>query len=131
MKAAVVTGATGALGEAVVDEFLARGTAVVAMGRSSDRLTELGTREGVYVVAVDLAQRAAEVGDAQDGGLTGDRLGREAGGLARDLGRQRHALAEQPLVVLERQLRDAQVAPEPDMRTIDAVPDEASASSTS
>ena len=59
MKAAVVTGATGALGEAVVDEFLARGTAVVAMGRSSDRLTELGTREGVYVVAVDLAQRAA------------------------------------------------------------------------
>jgi NAD(P)-dependent dehydrogenase (short-subunit alcohol dehydrogenase family) len=59
MKAAVVTGAAGALGEAVVDEFLSRGTAVVAMGRSSARLTALGSREGVYVVAVDLAERAA------------------------------------------------------------------------
>jgi len=59
MDAAVVTGAAGALGGAVVDEFLARGTAVVAMDRSSDRLTALGAREGVHVVAVDLAQRAA------------------------------------------------------------------------
>ena len=59
MDAAVVTGAAGALGGAVVDELLARGTAVVAMDRSSDRLTALGAREGVHVVAVDLAQRAA------------------------------------------------------------------------
>ena len=59
MDAAVVTGAAGALGGAVVDELLARGTAVVAMDRSSGRLTALGTREGVHVVAVDLAQRAA------------------------------------------------------------------------
>jgi NAD(P)-dependent dehydrogenase (short-subunit alcohol dehydrogenase family) len=59
MDAAVVTGAAGALGGAVVDELLARGTAVVAMDRSSGRLTALGAREGVHVVAVDLAQRAA------------------------------------------------------------------------
>jgi NAD(P)-dependent dehydrogenase (short-subunit alcohol dehydrogenase family) len=59
MDTAVVTGAAGALGGAVVDELLARGTAVVAMDRSSARLTALGAREGVHVVAVDLAQRAA------------------------------------------------------------------------
>ncbi len=59
MDAAVVTGAAGALGGAVVDELLARGTAVVAMDRSSGRLTALGAREGVHAVAVDLAQRAA------------------------------------------------------------------------
>lgn len=59
MDAAVVTGAAGPLGEAVVDQFLDRGSAVVAMGRSSDRLTALGTREGVHVVVVDLAKRAA------------------------------------------------------------------------
>ena len=59
MDAAIVTGAAGALGHAVVDEFLARGRAVVALDRPSPRLEALGERENVHAIPVDLAARAA------------------------------------------------------------------------
>lgn len=55
----VVTGGAGALGRAVVDEFLARGGAVVAMDRDGERLHEVGALDGVTAVAVDLADRDA------------------------------------------------------------------------
>lgn len=58
-SAVLVTGAAGALGHAVVDEFLEAGRAVVALDRPGERLDSLGTRDGVHPVAVDLASRAA------------------------------------------------------------------------
>jgi NAD(P)-dependent dehydrogenase (short-subunit alcohol dehydrogenase family) len=57
--AVIVTGAAGALGHAVVAEFLAVGRPVVALDRPGDRLDELGTRSGVHPVPVDLSDRAA------------------------------------------------------------------------
>ena len=59
MDAVIVTGAAGALGHAVVEEFLAGGRAVVALDRPSERLDALGEQENVYRVPVDLAARAA------------------------------------------------------------------------
>jgi NAD(P)-dependent dehydrogenase (short-subunit alcohol dehydrogenase family) len=59
----VVTGAAGALGHAVLDEFVARGSGVVALGRNKDRLDALSQIEGVHPVAVDLTD-VAEVGRA-------------------------------------------------------------------
>jgi NAD(P)-dependent dehydrogenase (short-subunit alcohol dehydrogenase family) len=59
MDAAIVTGAAGALGHAVVEEFLAGGRAVVALDRPSERLTALEQREDVYAIPVDLASRDA------------------------------------------------------------------------
>jgi NAD(P)-dependent dehydrogenase (short-subunit alcohol dehydrogenase family) len=58
VEAAVVTGATGALGEAVVAEFRTRGLEVVAMNRPSPRLDALAAN-GVHAVPVDLTRRAA------------------------------------------------------------------------
>jgi NAD(P)-dependent dehydrogenase (short-subunit alcohol dehydrogenase family) len=55
--AVVVTGAAGALGEAVVAEFLASGRPVIAMGRAGARLDELGEQDGVHPVPADLANR--------------------------------------------------------------------------
>jgi NAD(P)-dependent dehydrogenase (short-subunit alcohol dehydrogenase family) len=59
VDAVIVTGAAGALGAAVVDEFRARGADVVALDRPSDRLDELGAEEGMHAVPVDLASRDA------------------------------------------------------------------------
>lgn len=59
MNAVVVTGAAGALGGAVVEEFRGRGWAVVALDRPGERLDALGAREGVHAVPVDLGVRAA------------------------------------------------------------------------
>jgi len=57
--AVLVTGAAGALGAAVVDQFLAAGRPVVALDRPGERLDELAARDGVHPVPVDLARRAA------------------------------------------------------------------------
>lgn len=59
VPAVLVTGAAGALGHAVVDEFRAAGRPVLALDREGERLDALGAREGVYAVPVDLASRAA------------------------------------------------------------------------
>lgn len=59
MDAAIVTGAAGALGHAVVDEFLAGGRAVVALDRPSPALDALGERADVHAIPVDLAARDA------------------------------------------------------------------------
>jgi NAD(P)-dependent dehydrogenase (short-subunit alcohol dehydrogenase family) len=59
MDAAIVTGAAGALGHAVVEEFLAGGRAVVALDRPSAALAALEQREDVYAIPVDLASRDA------------------------------------------------------------------------
>jgi NAD(P)-dependent dehydrogenase (short-subunit alcohol dehydrogenase family) len=55
--AVVVTGAAGALGEAVVAAFLAGGRPVIAMGHAGARLDELGEQDGVHSVPADLASR--------------------------------------------------------------------------
>jgi NAD(P)-dependent dehydrogenase (short-subunit alcohol dehydrogenase family) len=57
--AVVVTGAAGALGQAVVAEFLGAGRQVIALDRPGDRLDALGAQEGVTPVPVELADRAA------------------------------------------------------------------------
>jgi NAD(P)-dependent dehydrogenase (short-subunit alcohol dehydrogenase family) len=57
--AVVVTGAAGALGAAVVTEFLGRGRPVVALDRPGERLDGLAEQDDVYAVPVDLADRAA------------------------------------------------------------------------
>lgn len=83
MDAAIVTGAAGALGHAVVEEFLGQGRAVVALDRPSPRLDALGEREGVYAVGVDLAARdAVQAAFAQidDLPVTADALVGLAGG---------------------------------------------------
>ena len=54
-----MTGGAGALGHAVVAEFLAGGRAVVALDRPSERLDALGERENVHAIGVDLASRDA------------------------------------------------------------------------
>jgi NAD(P)-dependent dehydrogenase (short-subunit alcohol dehydrogenase family) len=59
MDAVIVTGAAGALGHAVVDEFLGQGRAVVALDRPSPPLDALGERDDVHAVAADLAARDA------------------------------------------------------------------------
>ncbi len=59
MDAVIVTGAAGALGQAVVAEFRAAGRPVVALDRPGERLEELGVQDGVHAVPVDLAVRAA------------------------------------------------------------------------
>jgi NAD(P)-dependent dehydrogenase (short-subunit alcohol dehydrogenase family) len=59
MDAAIVTGAAGALGHAVVAEFLGQGRGVVALDRPSPRLDALGEQEGVHALGVDLAARDA------------------------------------------------------------------------
>lgn len=60
-EVAVVTGAAGALGRAVVGELLARDLTVVALDRPGPALQELAIRPGVHDVAVELAHRAQVV----------------------------------------------------------------------
>ncbi len=67
MDAVIVTGAAGALGHAVVDEFLGQGRAVVALDRPSPPLDALGERDDVHAVAADLAAR-----DPKNPGRTGE-----------------------------------------------------------
>ncbi len=57
--AVIVTGAAGALGHAVVAEFLTGGLSVVALDRPSARLDGLGAENGVHPVPVELSRRAA------------------------------------------------------------------------
>jgi NAD(P)-dependent dehydrogenase (short-subunit alcohol dehydrogenase family) len=57
--AAIVTGAAGALGHAVVAQLRAAGRPVVALGRPGKGLDELAAQDGVHAVAVDLGTRAA------------------------------------------------------------------------
>jgi NAD(P)-dependent dehydrogenase (short-subunit alcohol dehydrogenase family) len=59
VDAVIVTGAAGALGQAVVAEFRGAGRPVVALNRAGERLDALGKEDGVYPVPVDLASRAA------------------------------------------------------------------------
>jgi NAD(P)-dependent dehydrogenase (short-subunit alcohol dehydrogenase family) len=56
-NATVVTGAAGALGRAVVDEFRSRGRYVVALDRPGDTLDSLAVPGEVQPIAVDLADR--------------------------------------------------------------------------
>jgi NAD(P)-dependent dehydrogenase (short-subunit alcohol dehydrogenase family) len=53
----VVTGAAGALGQAVLDELGSREYTMAALDRPGGALDEAGTRPGVHPVAVDLADR--------------------------------------------------------------------------
>ena len=57
----VITGAAGALGGAVVAQFRAAGSRVVALDRAGEPLDEVGRLPGVHAVAADLADRAAVV----------------------------------------------------------------------
>lgn len=59
VNAVLITGAAGALGAAVVEEFLSRGQAVVALDRPGERLDALGADENVHAVPVDLGSRDA------------------------------------------------------------------------
>jgi NAD(P)-dependent dehydrogenase (short-subunit alcohol dehydrogenase family) len=70
-QTAIVTGATGGLGAAVVRVFLAHGWRVVATGRSESDLEELAAEEGVTPVAADLMEVAevAEVAAVAGPGL--------------------------------------------------------------
>ena len=56
---AVVTGAAGALGGAVLDDLTGRGWTVAAFDRPGDRLDAAGQRDGVVPVPVDLLDRAS------------------------------------------------------------------------
>jgi NAD(P)-dependent dehydrogenase (short-subunit alcohol dehydrogenase family) len=57
----VLTGAAGALGHAVVAEFVGAGREVVALDRAGERLDRLGEKPGVHAVAADLADRDSVV----------------------------------------------------------------------
>jgi NAD(P)-dependent dehydrogenase (short-subunit alcohol dehydrogenase family) len=56
---AVVTGAAGALGSAVLDDLTGRGWTVAALDRPGDRLDQAGQRDGVVPVPVDLLDRGS------------------------------------------------------------------------
>jgi NAD(P)-dependent dehydrogenase (short-subunit alcohol dehydrogenase family) len=56
---AVVTGAAGALGSAVLDDLTGRGWTVAALDRPGERLDATGQRDGVVPVPVDLLDRAS------------------------------------------------------------------------
>lgn len=58
MKLAVVTGAAGALGAAVLDDLVGRGWTVAALDRPGERL-EAVRRDGVVPVPVDLLSRGS------------------------------------------------------------------------
>jgi NAD(P)-dependent dehydrogenase (short-subunit alcohol dehydrogenase family) len=58
-RTVVVTGGAGALGRAVVAEFVGSGWTVVVAGRPGAALEEVGRDPGVRTVAADLADRAA------------------------------------------------------------------------
>ncbi|HET7414098.1 MAG TPA: SDR family NAD(P)-dependent oxidoreductase, partial [Arthrobacter sp.] len=58
-RTAVVSGATGGIGGPLVDELLARGIAVVALGRDQKRMAELAAHPGVETVEWDAAARPA------------------------------------------------------------------------
>ena len=58
MNVAVVTGAAGALGAAVLDDLTSRGWTVAALDRPGERL-EAVRRDGVVPVEVDLLSRAS------------------------------------------------------------------------
>jgi NAD(P)-dependent dehydrogenase (short-subunit alcohol dehydrogenase family) len=62
-KLTVITGAAGALGQAVVEEFAGRRDTVVAMDQPGPRLDALGQVDGVHPVPVDLTS-VAEVDTA-------------------------------------------------------------------
>ncbi len=59
MSLAVVTGAAGALGRAVLDDLTGRGWTVAAFDRPGERLDAVGQRDGVVPVPVDLLDRAS------------------------------------------------------------------------
>ena len=59
MNLAVVTGAAGALGSAVLDDLTGRGWTVAALDRPGERLDATGQRDGVVPVPVDLLDRAS------------------------------------------------------------------------
>ena len=59
MDLAVVTGAAGALGSAVLDDLTGRGWTVAAFDRPGERLEEAARRGGVVPVPVDLLDRAS------------------------------------------------------------------------
>jgi NAD(P)-dependent dehydrogenase (short-subunit alcohol dehydrogenase family) len=56
---AVVTGAAGALGSAVLEDLTGRGWTVAALDRPGDRLDATARRDGVHPVPVDLLDRAS------------------------------------------------------------------------
>jgi NAD(P)-dependent dehydrogenase (short-subunit alcohol dehydrogenase family) len=80
VDAVIVTGAAGALGQAVVAEFRSAGRPVVALNRAGDRLDALGKEDGVYPVPVDLASRAAVLAEVDALPVTADALVALAGG---------------------------------------------------
>jgi NAD(P)-dependent dehydrogenase (short-subunit alcohol dehydrogenase family) len=55
----VVTGATGALGQAAVAEFRAAGREVVALAHAGERLDEVARLPGVRAVAAELSDRGS------------------------------------------------------------------------
>ncbi len=69
-KTALVTGASGGIGSAIVDALVARGATVAASGSNADRLAAFAeSREGVAAVPCDLSDPAATdalVGQAVD-----------------------------------------------------------------
>jgi short-subunit dehydrogenase len=58
-KRALLTGATGGIGQAIARAMSARGAQLVLTGRRSELLEELATATGGRAVAVDLADRGA------------------------------------------------------------------------
>ena len=69
-KNALVTGATGGIGEAIARCFHARGATVAISGRQEDKLAKLADelKERVHVMPCDLADREA-VGQLVDGAI--------------------------------------------------------------
>jgi short-subunit dehydrogenase len=55
----LVTGATGGIGQAIVEAFAARGAQLILSGRRADVLEPLAARIGGHAVVCDLAERTA------------------------------------------------------------------------
>ena len=62
-KSAIITGATGGIGEATAQRFLAEGAQVMLVGRSADKLAALTERlDGGARVASHVSDAADEAG---------------------------------------------------------------------
>ncbi|HEY3021410.1 MAG TPA: SDR family NAD(P)-dependent oxidoreductase [Solirubrobacteraceae bacterium] len=67
-RTALVTGATGGLGQAIAERLAGRGARLIVTGRRADVLEPLAARLGALAIGVDLADRDAVVRLAEEAG---------------------------------------------------------------
>ena len=68
-KAAIITGATGGIGEATAKRFLQEGASVMLVGRSASKLKETRERLGVQTGIADFEADVTDASSVMSSGL--------------------------------------------------------------